>query len=346
MKANSIKSRNYLTILLFFFSFFAFAQVGINTTTPNNNAILDVTSTATKPGGLLIPRVALTNTGSVLPLSANVAGMTVYNTATAGDVTPGYYYNDGSQWVRIAAETPSNEWSLAGNTGTTSGTNFLGTTDSQDLQMWTNNNERLRLLANGQVIINDTGAPVAGDRFTVQGNDTEYAINGYTTNSTGVYGNNQSGIGNGVFGNSSNVGVRGLGAHGAILESGNNAGYGAVAWNTTQFGGNRTGLLAIGQNLNPASFPSTGAILYGRGSGGVAFADDNDGTGLIGVGNSITTAQTSIDGSGIAGTGEKWGVVGYSTETGVNNPNDGSYSSGGGYFENGYGGFSVVAGMG
>ena len=49
--------------------------------------------------GLLIPRVALTSTGSFLPLSAHVAGMVVYNTATVGDVTPGIYTNDGTKWV-------------------------------------------------------------------------------------------------------------------------------------------------------------------------------------------------------------------------------------------------------
>src|SRR5690606_9320337 len=40
------------------------------------------------------------------PLTAHVEGMTIYNTATAGTgataVTPGYYYNDGAKWVRIA----------------------------------------------------------------------------------------------------------------------------------------------------------------------------------------------------------------------------------------------------
>lgn len=81
----------------------AFAQQGIGTNNPNPDAALDI-STPTK--GLLMPRVALTATNSPAPLSANVEGMTVYNTATAGtapnDVTPGYYFNDGTQWVKVA----------------------------------------------------------------------------------------------------------------------------------------------------------------------------------------------------------------------------------------------------
>jgi hypothetical protein len=49
--------------------------------------------------GLLIPRVALTSTTSFAPLATHVAGMMVYNTVTIGDVTPGFYYNNGIKWV-------------------------------------------------------------------------------------------------------------------------------------------------------------------------------------------------------------------------------------------------------
>ena len=73
----------------------AFSQnVGINATgaAPNANAGLDVDFTNK---GVLIPRIALTNTASFLPLSAHVPGMIVYNTATAGDVRPGFYYDNG-----------------------------------------------------------------------------------------------------------------------------------------------------------------------------------------------------------------------------------------------------------
>jgi len=80
------------------------AGVGIGTAgAPNGNAALEVRS-ASK--GVLIPRVVLTGTTASAPLSAHVAGMMVYNTATAGtapnDVTPGFYYNDGGKWVRVA----------------------------------------------------------------------------------------------------------------------------------------------------------------------------------------------------------------------------------------------------
>jgi hypothetical protein len=74
-------------------------KIGNNPTTINANSVLEVESTNK---GILMPRVALTGTANAAPLTAHVGGMTVYNNATAGDVTPGYYYNNGTKWVRIA----------------------------------------------------------------------------------------------------------------------------------------------------------------------------------------------------------------------------------------------------
>lgn len=80
------------------------AQVTIGSNLePDANAVLDLQSTNK---GLLLPRVALSATTSASPLSAHVNGMTVYNTATAGSgstyVSPGFYYNDGTKWIRLA----------------------------------------------------------------------------------------------------------------------------------------------------------------------------------------------------------------------------------------------------
>lgn len=79
-------------------------KFGSNPATVNANSLLELEST-TK--GLLLPRVALTATNAASPLTAHVAGMVVYNTATAGtspnNVTPGYYYNNGTQWLKLSA---------------------------------------------------------------------------------------------------------------------------------------------------------------------------------------------------------------------------------------------------
>ena len=75
-------------------------NVGIGTSSPN--ALLDVYSTV---DGILIPRVALTGTASASPLTSPTTSTLVYNTATAGSgatsVSPGFYYWNGSAWIRF-----------------------------------------------------------------------------------------------------------------------------------------------------------------------------------------------------------------------------------------------------
>lgn len=106
------------------------AQVGIGTTNPTG--ALDITST---DNGLLIPRVALTNTTTVLPVLTGTTSELVYNTATISDVTPGFYYlsTTTGPWVRLATAA-ANPWLITGNSGTNPTNNFIGTTDAQDLR--------------------------------------------------------------------------------------------------------------------------------------------------------------------------------------------------------------------
>jgi hypothetical protein len=91
-----------------------------SSTLPNGNAILDLESTQR---GLLLPRVALQATNIAAPLTAHIAGMSVYNTATAGttpvNVFPGWYYNDGTKWVRLA--TTSNSMTVVFGNGAPTG---------------------------------------------------------------------------------------------------------------------------------------------------------------------------------------------------------------------------------
>lgn len=81
-------------------------NTGISATglTPDAAAGLDVNYTSK---GLLIPRIALTGTANSSPLTAHVAGMLVYNTATTADVIPGIYYDDGSKWIQTIPKSGS-----------------------------------------------------------------------------------------------------------------------------------------------------------------------------------------------------------------------------------------------
>ncbi|UUV22322.1 SlyX family protein [Paenimyroides aestuarii] len=86
-------------------------KIGNNPTIINPSAVIEVES-ANK--GFLAPRVALTNTNNFSPITGLAAAdqhtansLLVYNTATAGDVTPGYYYWQKptvaapGKWVRL-----------------------------------------------------------------------------------------------------------------------------------------------------------------------------------------------------------------------------------------------------
>ncbi|NTW33453.1 MAG: hypothetical protein HGB12_12665 [Bacteroidetes bacterium] len=81
--------------------------IAINNTgnSPDSSAILDVSSAN---HGLLIPRIALTQTTSKAPITSGVAtGLLVYNTSTVNNVSPGFYYWDGSKWVMLMASSNS-----------------------------------------------------------------------------------------------------------------------------------------------------------------------------------------------------------------------------------------------
>ncbi|MEI6142905.1 MAG: hypothetical protein WCP85_26750, partial [Mariniphaga sp.] len=86
----------FVWAMVLMITFAAKAQsVGINSTgnPPNSSAMLDVNATNK---GLLIPNVALTGTTNASPITSPAVSLLVYNTATTGDVTPGYYYNSGT----------------------------------------------------------------------------------------------------------------------------------------------------------------------------------------------------------------------------------------------------------
>lgn len=58
----------------------------------------------------------------------------IYNTSTVSDVTPGYYFWNATKsiWMRVL-DSDSYGWSLNGNSGLSSVTNFIGTIDDVDV---------------------------------------------------------------------------------------------------------------------------------------------------------------------------------------------------------------------
>ena len=102
MKKLYSRFKTTLILALFLCVKTGFSQnVGINSTgnPPASSAGLDVDFS---DKGLLIPRVTLTGTNSSSPISSPTESLLVYNTVSVSDVTPGYYYWNGSAWVRLA----------------------------------------------------------------------------------------------------------------------------------------------------------------------------------------------------------------------------------------------------
>ena len=157
-------------------------NVGIGTNSPDASAKLDI-SDANR--GLLIPRVDLVNASIAGPIASPATGLLVYNTrinTANADVpsgqTAGFYYWNGSRWVRLGLNNDG--WKITGNAGTNPSNNFLGTTDNQNFIIRTNNVERIRTRSTGEVAVNNNN-PFTGDRFTVNAAGSDYAINGYST---------------------------------------------------------------------------------------------------------------------------------------------------------------------
>jgi hypothetical protein len=74
-----------------------FAQIGINTVSPDASAALDITSTT---GGLLVPRMTETQRDAISPAAT---GLMIYQT----DGTAGFYYYNGSSWTEVSATSPT-----------------------------------------------------------------------------------------------------------------------------------------------------------------------------------------------------------------------------------------------
>jgi hypothetical protein len=125
-------------------------NVGIGTTTPNPAAKLEI---ADSSKGVLIPRLTAKQRKQV---QNPPPGLILFQT----DDSSGIWYFDQS-WKLVApvADPASNvvitgNWSLTGNTGTDSVGNFLGTIDSQRVNIRTNNTERMRIEGNGLIRLN------------------------------------------------------------------------------------------------------------------------------------------------------------------------------------------------
>ena len=150
--------KNILCLLFILcFIFISNAQVGINNTDPK--ALLDIAvddPDAPKANeGLLIARVntfpetnpIVDQNAMMVYLSADLTNVNI--SGTAKDYTSGFYYWDHSvtDWISFS---PRNGWNINGNDDANSGTHFLGTTNTEELDFRVNNKFIARFTENGQ----------------------------------------------------------------------------------------------------------------------------------------------------------------------------------------------------
>ena len=134
----------------------AYGSIGIGTDYPHPSSIMDIVSTEK---GVLLPRMTSAQKNAI-PVPAQ--GLLIYQT----DASEGFWYFDGGVWREIS----DSGWLLEGNSGTVSGTDFIGTTDAQDLDIRTNNTIYARFTQQGQIeILNTDGSVFIGEDVGANG---------------------------------------------------------------------------------------------------------------------------------------------------------------------------------
>ncbi|GAA4062173.1 hypothetical protein GCM10022389_03370 [Flavobacterium cheonanense] len=258
-------------IIVFLFTIVSQAQVGINTPTPQG--ALDITSSN---DGLLIPRVALTITTSALPLTSPTISELVYNSATVADVTPGFYYWNGTIWVRLATGA-SNDWSIIGNTGIVDGTNFIGTAAGTNVDVAFRRNN----LAAGKIGATSTSFGLGALTAGATSNSTAFGTNALLLNT----GDNNVAIGNGTLAtNITGIQNTGIGNSALTLNTGNaNSALGFEALFTNSSGNNNTGVgfeamrgNTTGSNNTGIGFQASRNNLIGSNNTALGFQALND----------------------------------------------------------------------
>ncbi|REC76806.1 hypothetical protein DRF60_13010 [Chryseobacterium elymi] len=223
-----------------------YSQVGINHENPK--ATLDIvakTTGSTTAEGIIAPRLSGDEIkGKDLQYDTPQKGAIVYATSavtgipagkTINIISEGYYYFDGTIWIKFEsgpAVPDTNDWHITGNVGTTPGTNFVGTSDAQHLIFKVNN------LNSGRISYYAGGPSPTGN-----GGQTSFGYLAAASNSGAAV----TAIGDRVLQN--NQGGRNTGV-GFYALTGNNSGTRNTALGSFALAQNQTGNDNIGIGFN------------------------------------------------------------------------------------------------
>lgn len=277
-----------------------YAQVGVNTTTPSSTLDVvakDPTGTASFVDGLLVPRVDRQRAQSMtsIPTSTmiyinDISTGTQTGTAVNVDAV-GLYSYDGTAWTKLGGSGSSSTsgWNLTGNSGTTPGTNFIGTLDNQNV-IFKRNNVQAGLLTASNTAFGTSSIPTTA---TGTGN-TSLGTNSLSTLTTGAR-NIGVGLntGRGITTGSSNIAIGGntlSSTTAAAIQRNIAIGDNALISNN---GGNSN--IAIGVNTGTAITTGANNTLIGDTSGGVSLSTGTNNT-VIGsiAGAGLTTGSNNV----------------------------------------------------
>ncbi|MFN8397398.1 MAG: hypothetical protein U0176_22435 [Bacteroidia bacterium] len=281
------------------FTNFAFAQnVGIGTAAPAQKLHV---SDATTPNAATVRVSGLASTTTV---AAGTAPYAVVMVDANGVMSRG-----GS-----TGAAGNNAWMVGGNAGlnggntTTAGTNFLGTTDNQNIDFRTNNIFRGRISNLGEFFIGTLNTVLTGDLMNGVANAAfPWAVNGYSDqNGSGVYGQVTAGgtIFAGVQGEYNGTHAQGSGVRGIALTTTAGTGFGAahtgVNGQATTSGTYKYGVFGSG-----GTSARTGGVMgydYGISIGALGYyANSAVDYGVYGFGQAYQTGVAGGRGSGQQG---------------------------------------------
>lgn len=297
---------------------FAYAQVGIGTSSPNSSAILEVNS---KNKGLLIPSISLNSLTDASTISSPATSLLVWNNGSGSLSVAGFYYWNNSQWNLISTGSSSNNGINSSSAWNTTGTNIgnyssantplsLGTSTLDDLIFKVNGSTMGRLGTNNSVSFG-SAASAAQNGIAIGNSSSSYQGIAIGTNasvtaneSVAMGANTQiSGYRSTALGYNAKVTVNEATAVGNNSEA-NGFQSTAIGYNAKTTTNEAT---AIGKNSIAGGYQS---IALGHNA-----KTTSNGETALGI-NSLTNNQNSTAlGSGTSATGQNSTAIGYGAST-------------------------------
>lgn len=286
-----------------------------------------------------VDRVTFTNGGRV-GIGTNAPDTTLHVVGSIkmvdGNQATGYLMvsdaNGVGKWTDGSTlSSLGNDWHLTGNSGTTAGTNFIGTTDAVDWVIKTNNTERARVKSTGNVGIATT---TPGATLDVNGSGIIGTSNTNTGTNAVATGISNTTAGNYSFTSGQNNTITSTGTRGAVFNQSNSVtGNNSIAAGfQSNAGGNISYAFgyadtATGQGSAAFGFSNIASANYTFAAGSnnnataaqaTAFGNDNTVSGtssfVTGGNNTASGSNTLVSGSSNTASGTNSIVTGNSND--------------------------------